>query len=113
MQSVLKPRALALVVISLIALGVIGAYGSLANLAQEESCSPNNLNVRNWSTDFCNSNVDFAEILTGNPVKDGIPALLDPHFESVDEAAALGSVIARLSSHWRLAERRALIRRRS
>ena len=87
MQSVLKPRALALVVISLIALGVIGAYGSLANLAQEETCSPNNLNVRNWSTDFCNSNVDFAEILTGNPVKDGIPALLDPHFESVDEAA--------------------------
>lgn len=88
MQSVLKRRALALVVISFIALGIIGVYGSVANLAQEETCSPNNLNTRNWSTDFCNSNVDFAEILVGNPVKNGIPSLLDPQLESVDDAAA-------------------------
>lgn len=87
MQSVLKRRALAAIVISLVALGVISAYGGMANLAQEESCSPNNLNTRNWSTDFCNSNVDFAEILVGNPVKDGIPSLLDPQLESVDDAA--------------------------
>ncbi len=87
MQSVLTRRALALVVISLFVLGIVAVYGGVANLAQEETCSPNNLNTRNWSTDFCNNNVDFAEILVGNPVKNGIPSLLDPRLESVDDAA--------------------------
>lgn len=87
MQSVLTRRALALVVISLFVLGIVAVFGSVANLAQEDTCSPNNLNTRNWSTDFCNSNVDFAEILVGNPVKNGIPSLLDPRLESVDDAA--------------------------
>ncbi len=52
-----------------------------------ENCRPRHLNTVNWSTDFCQSEVDFNEILVGNPVKDGIPAVTDPRMESVQEAA--------------------------
>ena len=51
-------------------------FGFSPNQAQDqESCNPGHLRTANWSTDFCNSIVDFAEILVGNPTKDGIPSL--------------------------------------
>lgn len=50
-------------------------------------CSPSNLRTVNWSTDFCQSQVDFAEIQVGNPVKDGIPSVTDPALESIASAA--------------------------
>lgn len=87
MPSVLIKRAIALIAVSLIAAGSIGVFGGVVNLAQdEETCSPSNLNTRNWSTDFCSSNVDFSEILVGNPVKNGIPSLLEPTMETVEDA---------------------------
>ena len=54
----------------------------------QDNCRPSNLNTANWSTDFCNSAVDFSEILVGHPVKDGIPSVTKPALESIDEAAA-------------------------
>ena len=60
----------------------------LVPIAHADSCAPSNLSVRNWSTDFCNANVDFHEILVGNPVKDGIPAVTDPRMESIADARA-------------------------
>ncbi len=63
-------------------------FGFSPNQAQnQESCSPSHLRTANWSTDFCSSIVDFAEILVGNPTKDGIPSLTDPNMEPVTEAA--------------------------
>ena len=88
MTSVLFRRASALVAVSLIAAAIIGGFGSATNQAQEnESCSPSNLNTRNWSTNFCLNKVDFSEILVGNPVKDGIPSLLNPKMETLEDAA--------------------------
>ena len=40
-------------------------------------------------TDFSRHSVDFAEILSGGPPKDGIPSIDDPQFVAVDEATAL------------------------
>jgi len=39
-----------------------------------------------WSTDFSISSVPFDEIFSGGPGKDGIPAIDDPRFESIEEA---------------------------
>ena len=61
---------------------------TLALAADDADCSPSNLTTVNWSTDFCQSNVNIDEILVGNPVKDGIPSVNNPNIESVEEAAA-------------------------
>ena len=46
--------------------------------------------TREWPrTCFQNSTVEFDEILSGGPPKDGIPAIDDPEFHSVSEAADL------------------------
>lgn len=55
--------------------------------ADDNACSPSNLRTVNWTTDFCQSQVDFAEILVGNPVKDGIPSVTDPLMESIASAS--------------------------
>ncbi len=39
-----------------------------------------------WSTDFSRRTVEWEEILSGGPPKDGIPAVDDPTFESVETA---------------------------
>jgi hypothetical protein len=49
-------------------------------------CSPRNLNTRNWSTDFCNGDVDFEDFLSGGPPKDGIPSVANPDMESIAAA---------------------------
>ena len=75
---------------SLIALMValLAFGGALKPARAQESCRPANLNTANWSTNFCNSLVDFSEILVGNPTKDGIPSVSDPAMESVEAASA-------------------------
>jgi hypothetical protein len=42
--------------------------------------------TRGWATDFDISSVPFDEIFSGGPGKDGIPAIDDPNFESIEEA---------------------------
>ncbi len=43
------------------------------------------------NTDFTQSSVDLAEILSGGPPKDGIPSIDDPIFIPVDEEQTLGT----------------------
>ena len=82
-QFPLTPRKTAVALIAgLIALGAALVFG-----ADDGDCSPPNLRTVNWSTDFCQSTVDFAEILVGNPVKDGIPSVSDPSMDSIESAA--------------------------
>lgn len=42
---------------------------------------------REFTTDFSRASVDFAEILSGGPGKDGIPSIDNPVFETMGEAA--------------------------
>lgn len=42
----------------------------------------------NWKTDFSKTNIDLSEIISGGPPKDGIPAINEPHFESIAAARA-------------------------
>lgn len=42
------------------------------------------------NTDFSRTSVDFIEIMSGGPPKDGIPAVDDPSFISVNEESRLG-----------------------
>lgn len=60
--------------------------GSMSAAAQDD-CRPGNLNTSNWSTDFCNGQVDFMDFLSGGPPKDGIPAIASPRMESIEAAA--------------------------
>ena len=39
-----------------------------------------------WATDFTRATVDYADIMTGGPPKDGIPSIDAPQFESVASA---------------------------
>jgi len=77
---------LAAIIIALAGLLTLSALQ--APVRGQDSCHPSNLSTANWRTDFCNSNVDFSEILVGNPVKGGIPSVTDPAMESIEEAAA-------------------------
>ena len=76
------PRSLVAILAALLVLS-----GPAAIADDSTECRPSNLRTVNWSTDFCQSIVDFDEILVGNPVKDGIPAVTDPEMESIEEAA--------------------------
>ena len=64
---------------------LVGALG--ARTSGDGDCRPGNLRTSNWSTDFCQSMVDFEEILVGNPVKNGIPSVSNPALESIAEAS--------------------------
>lgn len=39
-----------------------------------------------WGTDWTRHTIDYDEIISGGPPRDGIPSIDDPHFESFDEA---------------------------
>ncbi|MBL4749217.1 MAG: DUF3179 domain-containing protein [Amylibacter sp.] len=43
------------------------------------------------NTDFSKKSVEFSEILSGGPGKDGIPAILEPKFHKVSDEQKLGS----------------------
>lgn len=57
--------------------------GVLTVLAQ----GPSREDLREWRTDFSRHTVPLAEIVSGGPPKDGIPAIDRPRFETVSEAA--------------------------
>ncbi len=42
--------------------------------------------TRGWDTDFSLSSIPFDQVLSGGPPKDGIPAIDDPVFESIESA---------------------------
>ncbi len=45
-------------------------------------------NTGGWSTNFDISSIPYREILSGGPGKDGIPAIDEPRFESIEDARA-------------------------
>jgi hypothetical protein len=49
---------------------------------------PNDLDVSTsgWRTDFTRASIDYAEIISGGPGKDGIPAIDQPEYESIGDA---------------------------
>lgn len=68
-------------------IGLIASNSSHSVAQDSDNCFPGNLNVSNWTTDFCNHNdFDFNEVLSGGPPKDGIPAVNNPAMESIDAA---------------------------
>ena len=84
----LKALPLRLILILSAALVLLGGLfmNAMPGAAQND-CRPANLNVANWSTDFCNGQVDFTDFLSGGPSKDGIPAITSPRMETIEEAA--------------------------
>ncbi|MCY3779003.1 MAG: DUF3179 domain-containing protein [Chloroflexi bacterium] len=76
------PKRLFIIMVLAIVSGAL-----IAQASSENECRPSNLRTDNWSTDFCQSAVDFEEILVGNPVKNGIPSVTSPAMESVEAAA--------------------------
>ncbi len=69
-----KARAAALTILLSFLLTACGSA------AESESWS------RQFSTDFSRSSIDYAEVISGGPPRDGIPAIDHPVFVSVDEA---------------------------
>ncbi len=76
-----KYLAIFVLVAVAVAIAVLPIHGQA-----DDSCRPRHLRTSNWSTDFCKSNVDYGEIMVGNPTKDGIPAVTAPRMESVEDA---------------------------
>ena len=81
-------RASMVAVIIVVLLSALALQGARAPVSGQDSCRPRNLNTANWSTDFCNSQVDYSEILVGNPTKNGIPSVSNPNMESLEAASA-------------------------
>jgi hypothetical protein len=48
---------------------------------------PNPSPWENWKTDFSKTNIPFNEVMSGGPPKDGIPAIDEPLFVTVEEAS--------------------------
>lgn len=74
--------------LAVLALGALIVSTLIAQASGESECRPSHLSTANWVTDFCQSVVDFNEILVGNPVKNGIPSVTNPAMESLEDAAA-------------------------
>jgi hypothetical protein len=54
--------------------------------SQIEDPGPVNFNTNGWATNFEISAVPFTEIFSGGVPKDGIPAVNEPEFESIEQA---------------------------
>jgi len=53
---------------------------------RDEELERAQFSIRGWSTDFSKRTVQLSDIFSGGPGKDGIPAIDDPQFESVEDA---------------------------
>lgn len=58
-------------------------------LANSTVADPNPHVFEKWKTDFEKRTIKFGEVLSGGPIKDGIPAIDDPKFVSIYEATHL------------------------
>jgi hypothetical protein len=70
------------------AAGASGSPGAGGSPGATEPPSLDDLRVRieGWATDFTKASVDLGDFVGGGPPKDGIPALDEPRFESIDAA---------------------------
>jgi len=64
------------------------AVVALALLPRAAHASPQIWSSEWPNTDFAKTSIDFSEIISGGPPKDGIPAIDDPKFETVETGTA-------------------------
>jgi Protein of unknown function (DUF3179) len=83
-----------LAVLVALALGAVGCSGDsepggVPASSDAGTTADDDLNVSTggWETDFSRHTVPLSEFLSGGPGKDGIPAIDEPRFVSVEEAA--------------------------
>ncbi|MCF6321900.1 MAG: DUF3179 domain-containing protein [Rhizobiaceae bacterium] len=62
---------------------------AIASATTPAFAEPRPLSWENWKTDFTNTNIDVSSIISGGPPKDGIAAINNPKFVSIEEAGAL------------------------
>jgi len=63
--------------------------GWLLALVVSSLAQPESWKRQGWSTDFSKHSIDYAEILSGGPPKDGIPSIDDPVFIPVSQSTNL------------------------
>ena len=85
-MSVLKPTRPWLLGLALLGLAVVGYFA----LVPGATANPSSWRFEWPRTDFDKTSVDFDEILSGGPPKDGIPSIDDPNFVPVSEVTDLG-----------------------
>jgi hypothetical protein len=62
----------------------------MALLAVSAVAGPDEWKAEGWNrTDFSRTIVEWSEVLSGGPPKDGIPAIDEPHFKQVTESTGL------------------------
>ena len=54
------------------------------------SANPDRWRAQGWKTDFTKSDINFSDILSGGPPKDGIPSIDKPTFGTVSDNDTLG-----------------------
>ncbi|MGB7335965.1 MAG: DUF3179 domain-containing protein [Salaquimonas sp.] len=59
---------------------------ALFSFASAPLAEPNPHDFENWKTDFSKTSIKLHEVLSGGPLKDGIPAIDNPKFVSISEA---------------------------
>jgi len=70
-------------------IAVLLAGLGLAASTLSAAANPELWQRQGWTTDFSQTTIDFAEIMSGGPPKDGIPPIDDPVFLPVAEATGL------------------------
>jgi hypothetical protein len=83
-----RPLAAMLLVGGALTLGTIAELSTMSPTAQAQGTSNATFwKQQGWKTNFEKSSVDFMEILSGGPPKDGIPSIDNPLFIPADEAS--------------------------
>lgn len=76
---------------SAIRLGIMAGLVPLMLLvASQAFADADRWRSQGWQTDFSKSSIDFNEILSGGPPRDGIPSIDDPQFVAAKEVTNLG-----------------------
>jgi len=56
------------------------------------AASPETWRAEGWQTDFSKTTIDFEEILSGGPPRDGIPSIDKPEFIDIQQEKSLGEM---------------------
>jgi len=75
----------------IVALSICGAIIVLAVAPPGTHASPNQWKTEGWRTDFSKKNIEWHEIMSGGPPRDGIPSIDNPVFTALAGASRIGS----------------------
>lgn len=71
---------------------ISGAIATLAILSSSAMADPASWAREGWSTDFTRTNINYVDVLSGGPPKDGIPSYDDPTFKPAAEDSSIVGV---------------------